>query len=110
MQTLGGATVEPDTRPARWVSGDVKVGGRIFSSTCAGCHGLQGAGAEGPALNNKVLLESATDHYLVETIKRGRRGTAMSSFQDPSPVRPALTQGDIENLVAYLRSLQGGKS
>jgi len=109
VQTLGGATVEPDTRPARWVNGDVKVGGRIFSSTCAGCHGLQGVGAEGPALNNKVLLDSATDSYLVETISRGRRGTAMAGFDEPSPVRPALARSDIESVVAYLRSFQGGK-
>lgn len=109
VQTLGGATVEPDKRPARWVSGDPKAGGRIFSSTCAGCHGLQGAGAEGPALNNKVLLDSATDSYLVETISRGRRGTAMAGFDEPSPVRPALARSDIESVVVYLRSFQGGK-
>lgn len=110
LRTLGeGAVQEPDSRPPRWVSGDAKAGGRIFSSTCAGCHGLQGTGAEGPALNNKVLLETATDSYLVETIGRGRRGTAMAGFSEPSPVRPALTRTDIESVVAYLRSFQGGK-
>lgn len=109
VQALGGAEREPDARPARWASGDSKVGGRIFSSACAGCHGLQGVGAEGPALNNKVLLETATDSYLVETISRGRRGTAMAGFNEPSPVRPALTRSDIESVVAYLRSFQGGK-
>jgi len=109
LQTLGGAVAEPDTRPARWVAGDPKLGGRIFSSTCAGCHGLQGVGAEGPALNNKVLLDSATDSYLVETVGRGRRGTAMAGFLEPSPVRPTLSRSDIESVVAYLRSFQGGK-
>ena len=76
---------------------------------CAGCHGLDGKGGEGPALNNKVLLQSATDTYLVETIRRGRSGTAMASFLDPSPARPALAESDIDDVVAYLRSLQGGK-
>jgi mono/diheme cytochrome c family protein len=84
-------------------------GKRIFERTCAGCHGADGKGGEGPALNNKVLLESATDAYLVETIRRGRRGTAMASFLEPSPIRPALAESDINDVVAYLRSLQGGK-
>lgn len=110
IRTLAVATQEIGAQPPRWVKGDANEGKRLFSSTCSGCHGSSGGGGEGPALNNRVLLESASDHYLVETIKRGRRGTAMSSFLEPSPVRPALTQSDIENLVAYLRSLQGGKS
>lgn len=109
VRTLGAVAREPDSRPARWVSGDASQGKRIFESACAGCHGAQGKGGEGPALNNKVLLASATDTYLVETISRGRRGTAMAGFAEPSPVRPALARGDIESVVAYLHSLEGGK-
>jgi cytochrome c oxidase cbb3-type subunit 3 len=110
LRSLSGVPPPSDARPARWVTANPTQGKRIFESTCAGCHGPQGKGGEGPALNNKVLLESATDTYLVETIRRGRRGTAMAPFIEPSPVRPTLTQSDIEAVVAYLRSLQGGKS
>lgn len=111
VRTLGGGTPPPsDPRPARWVAADAAHGRRIFDSACAGCHGSQGKGGEGPALNNQVLHESATDSFLVETISRGRRGTAMAGFQEPSPVRPALSRADIESVVAYLRSLPGGKS
>jgi len=109
IRRLGGRAVEPVTRPARWVSGDPAEGRQLFAAFCAGCHGPEGKGGEGPALNNKVLLETATDTYLVETIRRGRRGTAMASFGEPSPVRPALTQSNIEAIVAYLRSFQGRK-
>ncbi|MBI5281391.1 MAG: c-type cytochrome [Candidatus Solibacter usitatus] len=109
VRTLGGPA-EASTKPARWVSGDAAQGRRIFESACSGCHGKQAKGGEGPALNNKVLLESATDSYLVETVSRGRRGTAMASFLEPSPVRGALSRAEIEAVVAYLRSLQGGKS
>lgn len=109
VRGLGGVTSEVDPKPARWVAGDRREGKRIFESTCAGCHGGQGKGGEGPALNNKVLLGAATDTYLVETVSRGRRGTAMAAFLDPSPVRPALTKSDVESVVAYLRSLEGGK-
>ncbi len=110
LRAIGQTPPQAETSPARWVTTSAQSGKKIFESACAGCHGKLGAGAEGPALNNKVLLDSATDRFLVETISRGRRGTAMAAFLEPSPVRPALTQADIESVVAYLRSLQGGKS
>lgn len=108
VRELGATEREADSQPAHWVAGDAARGKRIFESTCAGCHGAQGKGGEGPALNNKVLHAGATDTYLVETISRGRRGTAMAPFTEPSPVRPTLTKADIESVVTYLRSLQGG--
>jgi mono/diheme cytochrome c family protein len=105
VRALGGVPVEASKEPVRWVNADAGQGRKVFESVCAGCHGKQAQGAEGPALNNKVLLESASDTYLVETISRGRRGTAMSSFLEPSPVRPTLTRHEIEAVVAFLRSL-----
>jgi mono/diheme cytochrome c family protein len=89
------------------VTADAAYGKRIFESTCAGCHGANGKGGEAPALNNKVLLENATDTFLFDTISRGRRGTVMAGFANASPVRPALAPGDVEAVIAYLRSLQG---
>jgi len=109
VRALGGVEAEADPKPARWVSGRPSQGRRVYESVCAGCHGAEGRGGEGPALNNKILLASATDTYLVETVSRGRRGTAMRSFLSPSPVQPTLSRGDIEAVVAYLRSLEGGK-
>lgn len=109
LRALGGTDLEADPKPARWVAGDANRGKRLFESNCGGCHGSQGKGGEGPALNNKVLLSAATDTYLVETISRGRRGTAMASFLEPSPVRQALTKADIESVVTYVRSFEGGK-
>lgn len=110
LRLLAGVPPEADNLPPRWVSAGPGRGKEIFESVCAGCHGPQGKGAEGPALNNNVLLASATDTYLVKTISRGRRGTAMAGFLEPSPVRPTLTRADIESVVAYLRSLETGKS
>ena len=59
-------------------------------------------------LSNTVLLSTATDTYLFETIRRGRRGTAMEGFATPSPTRPALSDAEIEAIVTYLRGKQGG--
>ena len=109
VRELGKTAVVAETQPPRWIKADAAYGKRVFEASCGGCHGMQGQGGEGPALNNKVLLESATDTYLVETITRGRRGTVMAGFSEPSPVRAALAPGDIHAVVSYLRSLQGGK-
>lgn len=102
----GGVQQEADPKPARWVSADVAIGARLFTANCAGCHGPMGSGGEGPALGNKVFLETATDTFLVETISRGRRGTTMLGFSTPSTVRRVLTRAEIEAIVAYIRTLE----
>jgi mono/diheme cytochrome c family protein len=99
----GGVTQETDSRPARWIHGDPARGAELFSANCATCHGAKGEGAEGPALANPVLLASASDTYLLETIRRGRRGTSMPAFSVPSPVRRTLANEDMEALVAHIR-------
>ena len=109
LRNLGKTSMEVDAQPARWVAGDAAAGKRTFEAICAGCHGAQGRGGESPALNNLVLLDAATDTYLVETISRGRRTTAMAGFLTASPIRPALARSEVEAVVAYLRSIQGAK-
>ena len=107
LRTRSGIAPSSDGRPRRWVTGDARTGERLFDSVCSGCHGAAGQGGEGPALNNTVLLGSATDTYLVETIGNGRRGTAMAGFLTPSTVRPALAPEEIEAVVAFLRTWAG---
>jgi mono/diheme cytochrome c family protein len=109
VRRLGGVRPEPDRKPPRWVRGDPKEGTRLFTAYCASCHGPRGEGGEGPALKSKVLLANATDTYLTETIRRGRRGTGMEGFANPSTVRPALATAEIESIVSYLRTWEAGK-
>jgi mono/diheme cytochrome c family protein len=106
LRTRSGIAAPSDPRPRRWVKGDARAGERLFASICSGCHGDRGQGGEGPALNNRVLLDAATDTYLVETIGNGRRGTAMPGFLTSSPVRPTLAPSEIEAVVAFLRTWQ----
>lgn len=110
LRQLGGTAYAPDNRPARWITAGKEEGARLFQSVCAGCHGEAGMGADAPALNNPVLHELATDRFFIETIANGRRGTTMQGFLTATPVRPALTREEIQTIVAYLRSLAGGKS
>ena len=73
------------------------------------CHGERGEGKEGPALNNRVFLDLATDTYLVKTIRSGRRGTSMAGFGTSSTVHGALTDSEIESVIAFLRTWEGKK-
>ena len=100
----GGLQPEPDTRPARWVQGDPALGARLYAANCASCHGKGGEGGEGAALANPNLLQYATDTYLVETIRRGRRGSSMLGFGTGSVTRRSLSQAEIEAIVAHIRS------
>lgn len=106
IRQLGGnVQAAPDTMPQIWARGDVNLGERLFASNCAGCHGKIGVGGDGPALANKAFLASVSDTYLVGIISRGRRGTVMQGFTNPSPIRRVLTQAEIESIVVYIRSL-----
>jgi cbb3-type cytochrome c oxidase subunit III len=104
VRALGGVACEPDDKAPRWSRGDATEGARLYSAHCAQCHGAAGEGGEGPALANAAFLSVATDTYLFETVRRGRRGTTMQGFAQPSTVRPALSDAEIEALVTFLRS------
>lgn len=107
LRTLGGVAALPDPKAPRWVSADAGEGRRLFDSVCASCHGTTGEGKEGPALNNRILLKSATDTYLVKTIEQGRKGTGMEGFRTPSLTRQTLSPLEIEEIVSYIRTWEG---
>jgi cytochrome c oxidase cbb3-type subunit 3 len=89
------------------VSPEPDTGQQLYSAACAGCHGAKGEGGKGPALSNRAFLQLATDKYLVETVSRGRRGTAMPAFSDSSPAHRTLSRQEMESVVAYVRAWQG---
>jgi cbb3-type cytochrome c oxidase subunit III len=108
VRAFGAGIPSPtDTEPTRWARGDVAEGGRLYAEACASCHGARGEGNEGPALGNPALLRHATDHYLVETIRRGRRGTSMPAFSAASPAHRLLGDREIESIVTFLRTWEG---
>lgn len=107
LRARSGVPPPRDERPARWVAGDVREGERLYAAQCAGCHGPGGEGGEGPALRNPVLLAYAPDSYFVETIRRGRQGTAMPAFGNASPVHRVLGPAEIEAVVSFIRTWGG---
>lgn len=99
------------------VHGDAKRGSELYAEHCAACHGAQGEGGKGtgvtfsrprelpiiaPALNNTGFLASASDQMIKQTLMKGRPGTPMPSFLDQD-----LSERDINDLVAHVRSFQG---
>lgn len=84
------------------ISGDPKQGAEVYEAHCASCHGEQGQGGTGPSLSNPVLLATASDALLRDAIVRGRSDTPMQ------PYGGVLGESSINDLVAFLRSLEGG--
>ena len=67
------------------VSGDVLAeegaAGALYGEHCASCHGEQGQGGIGLPLNHPDFLGIADREYLLATMKHGRPGRVMPSFE-----------------------------
>jgi putative heme-binding domain-containing protein len=77
---------------------DVAQGKKLFDGMCARCHGIDGTGDEGPALNRPTLSRAATDDALRKIIDEGIPDRGMPRVR-------RLTSGEIDHLAAYVRSL-----
>jgi len=88
--------------------GDPTRGRRLYEAACATCHGREGQGelARGTALNSPDLLATADDVFLWATIAYGRWGTPMLPFLRGRGAVGQLSEEEISDLVAYLRSWQ----
>ena len=77
---------------------DVAQGKKLFDGMCARCHGIDGTGDEGPALNRSTLGRSGSDEVLREVIRDGIPDRGMPRVR-------RLTDNELQQLVAYVRSL-----
>jgi putative heme-binding domain-containing protein len=91
---LASATLHAQAAP----TDDLAAGRVLFESQCSRCHGVNGTGGVGPALNRPVLRRASTDDAIVQVILGGIPGTAMVSFWN-------LSEGDARQVTAYIRSL-----
>jgi cytochrome c oxidase cbb3-type subunit 3 len=98
-----------DTKPRRWVQDNLSDGPKLYQKFCQSCHGATGGGDSGPALSNAEFLRTATDTFLVESVRRGRRGTSMDGFALGSVRQPALAHSEILAIVSYIRSWEKQK-
>ena len=97
---------EPDRKlSTRTIDGDWDAGRFLYTGLCVGCHGDDAEGGVGPQLNNPVFLRTATDQMLREWIAHGKVGTAMRAFVKGEQGTAELRDSQIDDLVAYVRSL-----
>jgi mono/diheme cytochrome c family protein len=85
--------------------GDANRGAALFIAYCAGCHGIAGLHGIAPEIGNAVFQQAASDEFIVATIRNGRKGTAMPSFQPHVPRALAFSDTDLGDLLAFVREL-----
>lgn len=77
-------------------------GKELFEKNCVSCHGANGIGATGPALNKSTLVsgEPKNTNTLVDRIKKGNISKGMLAWENVIP------DSDIEAVTQYLMSLK----
>ena len=98
------------------ISGNLQHGKKLYGQYCTACHGVNGEGGKGtgvtfsrprdlpviaPALNNSGFLSAAPDMMIKTVLMNGREGTPMLSF-----LKQGLSEKDIDDVVAYVRSFE----
>jgi len=79
----------------------VERGNAIYQEQCASCHGQQGEGGVGTALNDAQLLKNTLDEILFSVIRSGIPGKLMPAWS--VDYGGSLTDEDIRDVVAYIR-------
>lgn len=90
------ADVEADRRAA------VSAGSHLFAENCAPCHGEQGEGLVGPALNSRGLLRTTPDGVLFSLTRSGVPATNMPAWGQA--YGGPFTDEQVRQLVAYIRA------
>ena len=80
------------------------LGSGLFANNCAACHGRAATGGSAPTLNAKQFLTSTSDEQARLLIAGGVSGTSMPAWS--LDFGGPLTDEQIRQLVAYLRSLE----
>lgn len=101
----GGASkaAAPSAAPA----GDPVAGEKIFAGACTTCHGSKGEGVPGLSgdMTQSQLIITKTDQELVEFIKAGGVPDEPLVMLPKGGV-PSLTDQNLVDIVAYIRTLQ----
>jgi disulfide bond formation protein DsbB len=100
---------QPAAQPAP--QGDPAKGKEAFA-TCAGCHGPEGKGIEGLGkdMTSSEFIAGQTDEQLLAFIKVGRPASdplnTVGVDMPPKGGNPALTDAQLLDIIAYIRSIQ----
>ena len=81
------------------------IGGQLFATNCASCHGKDATGGSAPVLNSQQFLKGTTDPQVANLIAGGVPGTEMPAWS--LAFGGTLTDEQIRQIDTYLRSLEG---
>jgi mono/diheme cytochrome c family protein len=93
-------------------SGDATHGEELYQGTCAACHGADATGIDGLGkdLHDNDFTNSLTDPELIAFLEVGRPASDPDNTtgvdMPPKGGNPSLTDQDLQDIVAYLRTLQ----
>jgi cytochrome c5 len=91
----------------------IASGTKLYASACVACHGPAGAGiaGNGKQLAKNEFIASLDDDALLAFITKGRAPSDPQNTtgiqMPPKGGNPALSEDDILDIIAYLRTLQG---
>ena len=108
--TGGNAENEEEAVPVS--QGDPDAGKEQYDMICIACHGPGGEGVEnlGKPFTTSEFLRERSDEEMVEFIKIGRpTGDPLNTTgvdMPPKGGNPALTEDQIFDIIAYVRTLQ----
>jgi len=106
----GGGGAAPAQKPAE-AKGDATKGKTVFEGTCVSCHGPDAKGLPGLGkdLTTSEFVAGQTDKQLIDFIKKGRPASDPANTNKvdmpPKGGNPALTETDLTNLIAFVRSI-----
>ena len=75
----------------------IAAGSKLFTNSCAGCHGPRGEGGRGPNLRNRGVWHSLDEQELFQTIQKGIPGADMPATN--------LPEEQIWQVAAFVRAL-----
>ncbi|BDG59296.1 c-type cytochrome [Caldinitratiruptor microaerophilus] len=93
------------------LGGDAARGKQVYMNTCASCHGPNAEGMPGLGKSwvTSEFIASQTDQQLLEFIKKGRPATDPANTtkvdMPPKGGNPALTDEDLINVIAFMRTV-----
>lgn len=96
------------------IVGDAAAGEQVYQTSCVACHGPDAKGVQGLGKSlhpsDSDFISERTDDELVEYIKVGRRVddplNTTGIDMPPKGGNPAMTEEDMYNVVAYMRTLE----
>ena len=115
LTACGGSAAAPvsPTQPAAAApSGDAAAGKTKFEGTCSTCHGMDAKGLPnlGKDLTTSTFAKGLSDQDLVAFLLKGRPSSDPANTtgidMPPKGGNPALSEKDLYDIVAYVRTLE----